>query len=50
MGLDKKLSQLMDCPLPTSNTHIVSEFKKIQLEFKRVGLVQSEPHHHLIEN
>jgi len=22
MGLDKKLSQLMDCPLPTNNTHI----------------------------
>ena len=21
MGLDKKLSQLMDCPLPTNNTH-----------------------------
>ena len=21
MGLDKKLSQLMYCPLPTSNTH-----------------------------
>ena len=23
MGLDKKLSQLMDCPLPTNNTHII---------------------------
>jgi hypothetical protein len=23
MGLDKKLSQLMDCPLPTSNIHII---------------------------
>ena len=23
MGLDKKLSQLMYCPLPTSNTHII---------------------------
>ena len=23
MGLDKKLSQLMDCHLPTNNTHII---------------------------
>ena len=23
MGLDNKLSQLMDCPLPTNNTHII---------------------------
>jgi len=23
MGLDKKLSQLMDCPLLTNNTHII---------------------------
>ena len=23
MGLDKKLSQLMDCPLPTNNTHLI---------------------------
>jgi hypothetical protein len=23
MGLDKKLSQLMNCPLPTNNTHII---------------------------
>ena len=23
MALDKKLSQLMDCPLPTNNTHII---------------------------
>ena len=23
MGLDKKLPQLMDCPLPTNNTHII---------------------------
>ena len=22
MGMDKKLSQLMDCPLPTNDTHI----------------------------
>jgi hypothetical protein len=26
MGLDKKLSQLMDCPLPT-NTHIIMSTK-----------------------
>jgi hypothetical protein len=24
MGLDKKLLQLMDCPLPTNNTHIIT--------------------------
>ena len=24
MGLDKKLSQFMDCPLPTNNTHIIT--------------------------
>ena len=29
MGLDKKLSQLMDCPLPTNNTHIIMS-KKIK--------------------
>jgi hypothetical protein len=23
MGLDKKKSQLMDCPLPTNNTHML---------------------------
>ena len=27
MGLDKKLSQLMDCPLPTNNTHIIMSTK-----------------------
>jgi hypothetical protein len=27
MGLDKKLSQLMDCPLPTNNTHIIMSAK-----------------------
>jgi hypothetical protein len=27
MGLDKKLSQLMDCPLPTNNTHIIMSNK-----------------------
>ena len=27
LGLDKKLSQLMDCPLPTNNTHIIMSTK-----------------------
>jgi hypothetical protein len=27
MGLDKKLSQLMDCPLPTNNTNIIISTK-----------------------
>jgi hypothetical protein len=27
MGLDKKLSQLMDCPLSTNNTHIIMSTK-----------------------
>jgi hypothetical protein len=27
MGLNKKLSQLMDCPLPTKNTHIIMSTK-----------------------
>jgi hypothetical protein len=27
MGLNKKLSQLMDCPLPTNNTHIIMSTK-----------------------
>ena len=27
MGLDKKLSQLMDCPLPTNKTHIIMSTK-----------------------
>jgi hypothetical protein len=27
MGLDKKLSQLKDCPLPTNNTHIIMSTK-----------------------
>jgi predicted secreted Zn-dependent protease len=27
MGLDKKLSQLMDYPLPTNNTHIIMSTK-----------------------
>jgi hypothetical protein len=27
MGLDKMLSQLMDCPLPTNNTHIIMSTK-----------------------
>ena len=27
MGLDKKLLQLMDCPLPTNNTHIIMSAK-----------------------
>jgi hypothetical protein len=27
MGLDKKLSQLMNCPLPTNNTHIIISAK-----------------------
>ena len=27
MGLDKKFSQLMDCPLPTNNTHIIMPTK-----------------------
>jgi hypothetical protein len=27
MGLEKKLSQLMDCPLPTNNTHIIMSTK-----------------------
>ena len=27
MGLNKKLSQPMDCPLPTNNTHIIMSTK-----------------------
>jgi hypothetical protein len=27
MGLHEKLSQLMDCPLPTNNTHIIMSTK-----------------------
>ena len=27
MGLNKKLSQLMDCPLPTNNAHIIMSTK-----------------------
>jgi hypothetical protein len=27
MGLDKNVSQLMDCPLPTNNTHIIMATK-----------------------
>jgi hypothetical protein len=27
MGLDKKLSQLMDCPLPTNNTYLIMSTK-----------------------
>jgi hypothetical protein len=27
MGLDQKLSQLMECPLPTSTTHIIMSTK-----------------------
>ena len=27
MGLNKKLSQLMDCPLPTNNAHMIMSTK-----------------------
>ena len=32
MGLDKKLSQLMDCPLPTNNTHIIMSTKMAHIQ------------------
>ena len=29
MGLSKTLAQLMDCPLPTNNSHIIMTIKQL---------------------
>ena len=36
MGLEKTLSQLMDCPLSTNNTHIIMSTKRTHSIFEVV--------------